>query len=86
MEVFIIAHVDIENSRTQKVITLDLPIIEHIENKLIKFDISKLTEQGLSILNIAISERKELSYSDIEMFFIDNDEVPYFGPDYNFFV
>lgn len=81
-----IASIDIENAHIGKVITLKLPIIEHIEKKLIKFDISHLSNEELELLNLAISEKKELEYTDIEMFFIENDPIPYFGPDYNFFV
>lgn len=81
-----IAKVDIENAKTQKVITLTLPIVEHIENKIIKFDINKLSNKELKMLTLAISEKEELSYTDIEMFYIDEDELPYFGPDYNFYI
>lgn len=81
-----LASVDIENSHTGKLITLKLPVIEHIENKLIRFDVSGLSKEDIELLNLAISERKELEYTDIEMFFIEDDSIPYFGPDYNFFV
>ena len=80
------ASIDIENSRTQEVKTIEVNVIEHIENKIIKFDIKDLTKEELDILTLAISETKETSYTDIEMFFIDNDEIPYFGPDYNFYI
>lgn len=78
--------IDIENSKTQDVKTIEVNIIEHIENKIIKFDIKDLTKEKLDMLTLAISETKETSYTDIEMFFIDNDEIPYFGPDYNFYI
>lgn len=80
-------YIDIENSHTKKVITIELPIVEHIKNKIIKFDISNLTDEKIKILTDAISELNELSYTDIEMFFINNqDGSPYFGPDYDFYI
>ena len=39
------AYIDIENAHTQKIVTIEVPIIEYIENKIIKFDISKLTSK-----------------------------------------
>lgn len=81
-----IAHVDIENAHTGKVITYDLPVLDHIEDKYIKIDISSLTNQELEILELAISSKKELEYTDVEMFFIDDETVPNFGPDYDFFI
>lgn len=81
-----IAKIDVENAKTGNVITLELPIVEHIENRIIKFDISKLSNSELAVLTLAISEKEELSYTDIEMFYIDDDELPYFGPDYNFYI
>jgi hypothetical protein len=79
-----IAHIDIENSHTQEVITLDLKINEYIEDKIIKFDISNLNNEELNILKIAISSNNK--YSDIEMFFIDDCNIPEFGPDYDFYI
>ena len=81
-----IGHIDIENSKTKKVITLDLNITEYIKNKIIKFDIKSLSEEKIDILSKAISELKEYSYTDIEMFFIDDNNKPNFGPDYNFYI
>lgn len=81
-----IGRIDIENSKTKKVITLTVPIIEHIDKKIIKFDISKIKKDELKILVPAISEKENTSYTDIELFYIDNDESPYFGPDYNFYI
>lgn len=80
------AYIDIENSHTQKIETFEVPIIEHIENKIIKFDISKLTKNQKKVLELAISELPELNYTDIEMFFIDEENIPDFGPDYNFYI
>ena len=80
------AYIDIENSHTKKVITLEVPIIEHIKNKIIKSDISNLSKEQTSLLENAISELPELSYTDIELFFIDTDNTPNFGPDYDFYI
>lgn len=81
-----IGHIDIENAHTKKVITLDLPILEHIENRIIKFDLKDLSKDTLDLLLLAISEKKELNYTDIELFYLDEDDIPYFGPDYNFYI
>lgn len=81
-----IAKLDIENAKTQQVKTLTLPITEFIEEGIIKFDISNLSESDLEMLKLAISEKEDVSYTDIELFYINDDEVPYFGPDYNFYI
>jgi len=78
------AYIDIENAHTQDVVTYECPVLEFDEKGKIKFDISHLNDSEVKTLMLAISEEPELSYIDIEMFFIDNDEVPYFGPDYDF--
>jgi len=78
------ASIDIENSKTKKVISLKLNIIEYYEDKKIVFDISNLNNNEIIILKDAISKDKE--YTDIEMFFIDNSNIPEFGPDYNFYI
>ena len=81
------AYIDIENSHTKKVITLEVPIIEHIKNKIIKFNISNLSKKQIILLENAISELPELSYTDIELFYIDNNNnIPNFGPDYDFYI
>lgn len=80
------AYIDIENSHTKKVITLEVPIFEHVKNKIIKFDISNLSKEHIILLENAISELPELSYTDIELFFINNDNIPNFGPDYDFYI
>lgn len=80
------AYIDIENSHTKKVITLEVPIIEHIKNKIIKFNISNLSKEQIILLENAISELPELSYTDIELFYIDNNNIPNFGPDYDFYI
>ena len=42
-----IAKLDIENAKTQQVKTLNLPITEFIEDGIIKFDISNLSESDI---------------------------------------
>lgn len=76
------AYLDIENSKTQKVITILLPVLEYKENERIIFDISKVNNKEKELILDAINP--ELGYTDIEMFFIDDDDVPYFGPDYEY--
>lgn len=80
------AYVDVENSHTRKVKTIELPVLEFIEDKIIKFDISSINDEENKMLVDAISELPELGFTDIEMFFIDNDNIPNFGPDYNFYI
>lgn len=80
------AYVDIENSHTHKVKTIELPVLEFMEDKIIKFDISTINDEEIKILVDAISELPELRFTDIEMFFIDDDNIPNFGPDYNFYI
>lgn len=75
-------YLDIENSKTQEVITILLPVLEFKENKRIIFDISKVNNKEKELILDAINP--ELGYTDIEMFFIDDDDVPYFGPDYDY--
>ena len=81
-----IAHVDIENAKTQDVKTLDLNLIEYIEDEKIVLDIKNLTEEEMDMLKLAISKDEETRYTDIEMFFIDDSEYPEFGPDYDFYI
>ena len=76
------ANLDIENSKTQEVITILLPVLEFEENGYIVFDISKVNDKEKELILDAINP--ELGYTDIEMFFIDDDDVPYFGPDYDY--
>ena len=65
------AYINIENSHTREVKIIELSIIEFVENK---------------ILVDAISELPELEFTDIEMFFIDEEQEPNFGPDYDFYI
>lgn len=78
------AYIDIENSHTRQVLTYECPILEFCEEGKIRFDISALTQEELKVLSLAISKDPSLSYTDIEMFFIDDEISPYFGPDYDF--
>ena len=80
------AYIDIENAHTQDVVTYECPVLEFDEKKEIKFDISHLKDSEVKTLMLAISEEPEFSYIDIELFFIDDDERPYFGPDYDFYI
>lgn len=85
-EIIMKAYINIENSHTREVKIIELSIIEFIENKIIKFDIHSLNEEENKILVDAISELPELEFTDIEMFFIDEEQEPNFGPDYDFYI
>ena len=74
-------YIDIENSKTQIVETICVNIIKYEENEMI-FDISTLNNHELEILKNAINEK--LTYTDIEMFFIGDSNIPNFGPDYEY--
>ena len=79
------AWIDIENSKTKKVITLNVPVIQISDNEDISFDISGITREERELLIPAIDPSKELEYTDIEMFFLETKPgVPHFGPDYEF--
>lgn len=78
------AWIDIENAHTQKVITLEVPLLEFDDLNKVVFDISNITQDELEKLKVAINPRKDLMYTDIEMFFTDQDNYPNFGPDYDF--
>lgn len=74
-------YIDIENSKTQIVETICVNIIKYEENEMI-FDISTLNNYELEILKNAINDK--LTYTDIEMFFIGDSNIPNFGPDYEY--
>ena len=76
-----IAYIDIENSRTKKVDTVKTNILE-TNGMDFKFDISSLTNEEKKLLSDAIN--KELTYTDIELFYVNDSNIPYFGPDYDF--
>lgn len=78
------AYIDVENAHTQDVVTYECPVLKFDEQGEIKFDISSLCDSEISTLKLAISDNPNLNYIDIEMFYIDDDDVPYFGPDYDF--
>ncbi len=80
------ASVDIENSHLGYVITLNLKILEYVEDKKIIFDISPLTKNELEILKLAVSNDKDTEYTDIELFFIDDNNSPELGVDYDFYI
>ena len=74
-------YIDIENSKTQRVETLCVDIIKYKDDDEIIFDISNLNDHELKILKDAVNDK--LTYTDIEMFFINNSNIPNFGPDYH---
>lgn len=76
------AYIDIENSRTQKVVTICVEVIKYEYDEEIIFDISSLNIDELQLLNDAIDNDK--TYTDVEMFFIDDSNIPNFGPDYKY--
>ena len=76
-----IAYIDIENAKTKKVTTLELDIIINDKNEFV-FEISKLNEKQLILLRDAINSDKK--HTDIELFYVDDDSKPFFGPDYIF--
>lgn len=76
------ACIDIENTNTKTVEQITVPLLEYSSEGTVKFDISSLSEYELDILKNAVDQ--SLEYTDIEMFFTDDDEYPNFGPDYEF--
>ena len=81
------AQIEIENSKTQKVETIIVPIIVPIikyeYEKDFIFDLSNITEYEYEILANAVNDN--LKYTDIEMFFVDmKPNIPNFGPDYGY--
>ncbi len=75
--------IDIENSHTKKVITLEVPITEYIVDDKCIFDISNLDNKELNLLKDAINDN--LSYTDIEIFYVSTmGNLPHFGPDFEY--
>ncbi len=74
------SYIDIENSKTKKVETICVNVIKCVLDKEIIFDISNINSHELEILKDAINEK--LTYTDIELFFIGESNIPHFGPDY----
>ncbi len=80
------AYFEIENFKTNKVITIMMPVIVFSESKIIKTDISHLSKSKKELLMNAISKEKEFNYIDIEAFYIDEVTSPNFGDNYSFFI
>lgn len=83
MDKKMMAEIDIENSQTQKVITIKVPIItfDDLDDNI--FDISSITEEEKKLLIDAINPK--LEHTDIELFYVDYEsDIPNFGPDYSF--
>ena len=76
------AYLDIENSKTKQVTTIEVPIVSCDLEKQVVFDIKNIGEQDFNLILNAINPSKEYAYTDIELFFIDGDNTPNFGPDY----
>lgn len=76
------AYLDIENSKTNQVITVEVPVVTYDLQKQVVFDIKNIGEQDFNLILNAINPSKEYAYTDIELFFIDGDNTPNFGPDY----
>ena len=76
------AQIDIENSKTGLVDTINVKVIKCDKDNEIIFDISLLNDKELKLLKDAINQ--ELQYTDIELFFIGDSNIPEFGPDYNY--
>lgn len=74
------AYLDIENSKTNDVITIKLPILKYSKNDYIVLDIREINEEEYKLLEDATNPA--LGYTDIELFFIEGDPLPNFGPDY----
>jgi hypothetical protein len=76
--------IDVENSKTKKVISYKLPIIKYDGKETFTLDISNLNEEDKKIVELAIDTREEFKYTDIEVLFLEGSKYVRFGPDYNF--
>lgn len=77
------AEIDIENSQTQKVVTLSVPVLEYDFKGKCVFDISSISEVERELLIDAIN--LNLQHTDIELFYVDQEgDLPHFGPDFEF--
>lgn len=77
------AEIDIENSQTQKVITLMVPVLEYDFKGKCVFDISSISEEEKDLLINTID--KNLQHIDIELFCGDQEgNLPHFGSDFEF--
>ncbi len=72
--------INIENARSKEVITIELNVIK-LDDREIIMDLSNINGKDLNILKDAISD--EVTYVDIELFFIESD-IPYYGTDYSY--
>ena len=72
--------INIENARSKEVITIELNVIK-LDDREIIMDLSNINEEDLNKLKDAIND--ELTYVDIELFFIESD-IPYYGTDYSY--
>lgn len=77
------AEIDIENLQTQKVVTLEVPILKYEINGECVFDISEVSEEEMGLLVNAIDIN--LQHTDIELFYVEQEgNLPHFGPDFEF--
>lgn len=61
------AYLDIENSKTNDVITIKLPILNYSKNDYIVLDIREINEEEYKLLEDATNPAP--GYTDIELFF-----------------
>lgn len=79
------AKLDIENSQTQKVERIILPILEYAEDDKFVFDITNLDENELKMLEDAIDF--SLSYTDIELFYVSMEDGMFnYGDDFEYVI
>ncbi len=77
------AQIDIENSRTQSVKSIIVPILEYNEDESFIFELSQLSEEDLLILTEAVDVN--LKYTDIELFFVSMENGLFnYGDDYEY--
>ena len=77
--------VDIENSKTQKVERIILPILEYAEDDKFVFDITNLNEKELKMLEDAIDS--SLTFTDIELFYVSMEDGMFnYGDDFEYVI
>ena len=64
------AYLDIENSKTNQVITVEVPVVTFDLQKQVVFDIKNIGEQDFNLILNAINPSKEYAYTDIELILI----------------
>ena len=80
-----VAYIDVENTNLRSVQTIEVDIKSFDdETDNIILDLSKLNDEDYKTIEDAINP--EIDYLDIELFMIENENIPYFGPDYEFFL